>query len=138
MVKAELISGNRFDEIRTLTAKAVDLMLGFELKHVGINMPDAPAAGAAAGQLAEMFHLPVKDGSSSMFVGTQFEVLKRMFLGTHGHLAIGTHSIDRAMSYLARRGVNTKADTRNEKDGKLLSVYLDVEVGGFALHLLQL
>ena len=41
MVKAELISGGKFDEIRRLTAQAVNLMLGLELRHVGMNMPDA-------------------------------------------------------------------------------------------------
>jgi 2-dehydro-3-deoxyphosphogluconate aldolase/(4S)-4-hydroxy-2-oxoglutarate aldolase len=34
-------------------------------------------------------------------------------------------------------GVSTKPDTAKEKDGKLVAVYLDTEVAGFAIHLLQ-
>jgi 2-dehydro-3-deoxyphosphogluconate aldolase/(4S)-4-hydroxy-2-oxoglutarate aldolase len=34
-------------------------------------------------------------------------------------------------------GVGTKADTAKEKEGKLIAVYLDLEVAGFAIHLLQ-
>jgi 2-dehydro-3-deoxyphosphogluconate aldolase/(4S)-4-hydroxy-2-oxoglutarate aldolase len=138
MVKAELIAGGKFDEIQRLTAQAVNVMLGFELRHVGMNTADGGSAGAVAQQLGTLLRLPVKDGTGSLFVGSQFEVLKRMYLGTHGHLAIGTHFIDRAIAYLEARGVKTRPDTRNEKDGRLLSVYLDMEVGGFALHLLQL
>jgi 2-dehydro-3-deoxyphosphogluconate aldolase/(4S)-4-hydroxy-2-oxoglutarate aldolase len=137
MVKPELIAAGKFDDIRALTAQAVNLMLGFELRHVGINTPDADSAGAIAGQLATILRLPLKDVNSSVFVGSGFEVLKRNYLGAHGHLAIGTNFVDRALSYLAARGIGAKPETRNEKDGKLVSIYLDVEVGGFALHLLQ-
>jgi len=138
MVKAELISAGKFDEIRRLTAQAVNLMLGFELRHVGMNMPDAAAAQAAADRLNVILPFAQKDGTGSVFVGTQFEVLKRTFLGTHGHLAIGTNFIDRAIAHLESKGLRMRADTKNEKDGKLLSVYLEEEIGGFALHLLQL
>ena len=138
MVKAELISGQKFDEIRKMTVQAVNLMLGFELRHVGINMPDAAAAQAAADRLGSIVPFPQKDGTGSVFVGTQFEVLKRNFLGAHGHLAIGTHFIHRAVAHLEAKGFRMRPDTRNEKDGKLLSVYLEEEIGGFALHLLQL
>jgi 2-dehydro-3-deoxyphosphogluconate aldolase/(4S)-4-hydroxy-2-oxoglutarate aldolase len=137
MVRPELIAGGRFDDIRALTAQAVNLMLGFELRHVGINTPDPGTAGMVAGQIESLLRLPLKDGSSSIFAGTQFEVLKRNYLGTHGHLAIGTNFIDRAIAHLASRGIAIQPETRNEKEGRLLSVYLDLEIGGFALHLLQ-
>jgi 2-dehydro-3-deoxyphosphogluconate aldolase/(4S)-4-hydroxy-2-oxoglutarate aldolase len=87
--------------------------------------------------LVSAFHLPVKEGNSSVFVGGQFEVMKKTFLGVHGHLAIGTHFIDRAVAYLERRGFVMNPETRNEKDGKLVSVYLRQAIGGFAFHLLQ-
>lgn len=138
MVKADLVNGKRFDEIRALTAQAVQTMLGFELRHVGINNPDADEAAQAAKQLSNMLHLPLRDGTSSMFVGTQFELLKRVYLGRHGHIALGTNFIHRAIAHLAKRGIGTRGDTRGEKDGKLSTIYLDQEVGGFAFHLVQL
>ena len=46
-------------------------------------------------------------------------MLKRNFLGAHGHLAIGTHFIDRAIAHLEGKGFRMRPDTRNEKEGKL-------------------
>jgi 2-dehydro-3-deoxyphosphogluconate aldolase/(4S)-4-hydroxy-2-oxoglutarate aldolase len=137
MVKPELIAAGKFDEIRTLTAKAVSLMLGFELRHVGINAPDAAAAAAAAGRLQSVLGFSLADGTGSVFAGTQFEVMKSPAFGAHGHLAIGTNSIERAAAYLAARGVATKPDTRYEKDGRLHSIYIDLDIEGFAVHLVQ-
>ncbi len=138
MVKPEMISAGKFDEIRSLTERAVHLMLGFHLRHVGMNMPDLPSAADVARRLSGLLHMPVKEGESSLFVGTGFEVLKKRYLGEHGHLAIGTNFIDRAVSYLQAQGCTIRPDTRKEKDGKLASVYLEDEVGGFAMHLVQI
>ncbi len=137
MVKSELINNKQFDEIKRITSQAVTKMLGFELRHVGINNADAKVALDGASKLASILGLPVKDGNSSVFVGSQFEFLKRVYLGSQGHLAIGTNFIDRAVAYLSGVGIGIKPETRVEKDGKLATVYLDVEIGGFAIHLLQ-
>ena len=138
MVKAELINSGKFDEIKALSAKAVSTMLGFDLRHVGINCADADSSMGAANRIAEIFQLPMKAGNSSNFAGTQFEFLKQPGRGTHGHIAVSTHFIDRAVAHLARRGVKTLQDTRTEKNGKLQTVYLDLEIGGFAIHLVQI
>jgi 2-dehydro-3-deoxyphosphogluconate aldolase/(4S)-4-hydroxy-2-oxoglutarate aldolase len=63
--------------------------------------------------------------------------MKNPFLGAHGHIAIATLNINRAIAYLKGRGVGTKPETAKEKDGKLVAVYLDREISGFALHLVQ-
>ncbi len=72
-----------------------------------------------------------------MFAGTGFEVMKSKYLGAHGHIAISTNHIQRAIAYLKRQGVNTLPETAKEKDGKLKAIYLDSEISGFAVHLLQ-
>jgi 2-dehydro-3-deoxyphosphogluconate aldolase/(4S)-4-hydroxy-2-oxoglutarate aldolase len=138
MVKADLVSGKRFDEVKRLTEQAVAKMLGFQLSHMGINNPNPTEAAKGASLLSRLLQLPIKDGDSSMFVGTQFELLKRQYLGRHGHVAIGTNFIERAIAYVARKGVGVKEETKIEKSGKLATVYLDTEVGGFAIHLLQM
>ncbi|MBI5474888.1 MAG: bifunctional 4-hydroxy-2-oxoglutarate aldolase/2-dehydro-3-deoxy-phosphogluconate aldolase [Ignavibacteriae bacterium] len=138
MVKSDLINNKQFDEIKRLTSQAMMKMLGFELRHVGINNADASTAMEGASRLASLFGLAVKDGNSSVFVGTQFELLKRMYLGAHGHLAIGTNFVDRAVACLSKSGVGVKPETKVEKDGKIATVYLDIEIGGFAVHLVQL
>jgi 2-dehydro-3-deoxyphosphogluconate aldolase / (4S)-4-hydroxy-2-oxoglutarate aldolase len=138
MVNPELISAKNFAEIRRLTEDAVRLMLGFELRHVGINNNSPEEAAAGAALMSALLGWPVRDGSSSIFVGSGFEFTKKPFPGAHGHLAIGTNFARRAQAYLERRGESFRIETATEKDGKLISVYLQQEVGGFALHLLQL
>jgi 2-dehydro-3-deoxyphosphogluconate aldolase/(4S)-4-hydroxy-2-oxoglutarate aldolase len=137
MVRTDLIQSEKYDEIQNITQNAVNAMLGFELKHIGINCPDESTALSGSQQLNNIFHLPIKDGSSSVFVGSSFEFTKTPFLGPHGHIAIGTHSIKRAMYFLEQRGYKVLPDRKLEKDGKLISIYLEKEIAGFALHLLQ-
>ena len=41
MVKSDMISNKQFNEIKRLTCAAVNLMLGFDIRHIGINTPGA-------------------------------------------------------------------------------------------------
>ena len=137
IAKDAAISAGKFDEITRLAREAVLLSLGFELAHLGINEASAEKAMGGAETMARLFAFAVKDGNSSTFAGTGFEFMKSPFLGAHGHIAIATLSLPRAIAWLRRKGVGTKPETAKEKDGKVIAVYLDVEVGGFAVHLLQ-
>jgi len=137
MVRTDLIQSENFDEIRLLTQNAINTMLGFELKHIGINCPDESTALSQSRQLSDMLHMTVKEGSTSVFVGSSFEFTKKPFLGANGHIAIGTHSIRRSMYFLEQRGYKVLPDRKSEKDGKLISIYLEKEFSGFAVHLLQ-
>jgi 2-dehydro-3-deoxyphosphogluconate aldolase/(4S)-4-hydroxy-2-oxoglutarate aldolase len=138
MVKPDFVANHRFDEITALTTRAVQKMLGFSLRHVGINTSGEEEARNVAAQFANLFGFAQNDkGGGSIFVGTPFEVLKRKYLGTHGHIAIATNSVDRALAYLQRHGIGIKPETKNEENGKIKTVYLDVEVGGYAIHLVQ-
>ena len=62
--------------------------------------------------------------------------MKSPFLGAHGHIAIRTNSMVAAIADLERRGFAVDMETAKYKSGKLISVYLREEIGGFALHLL--
>jgi 2-dehydro-3-deoxyphosphogluconate aldolase/(4S)-4-hydroxy-2-oxoglutarate aldolase len=137
MVKADLISSQQFDEITKLTKEAMATMLGFEFVHLGINEETAENALSSANLFSKMFSFAIKEGNSSVFAGTSFEVMKSKYLGAHGHIAIATNSISRAIAYLKRQGINTLPDTAKEKGGKLKAIYLDTEISGFAVHLLQ-
>lgn len=137
MVRTDLIQSEQYDEIQNITQNAVNTMLGFELKHIGINCPDELTALSSSKQLSDLIHFPIKDGSSSVFVGSSFEFTKTPFLGSHGHIAIGTHSVKRAIFFLEQRGYKVLPDRKSEKDGKIISIYLDKEIAGFAMHLLQ-
>ena len=137
IAKDTLIASGKFEEITKLARESVTLAVDFQLAHIGINSPNADEATASAGTMAKLFAFAVKDGNSSTFAGTGIEFTKGPNLGTHGHIAISTSGIGRAIAYLRRQGIGTKSGTAKEKDGRMIAIYLDIEVGGFAIHLLQ-
>jgi 2-dehydro-3-deoxyphosphogluconate aldolase/(4S)-4-hydroxy-2-oxoglutarate aldolase len=138
MVKDELIKKGDFAEIERLTREAINVMLGFELAHIGINMPDADSSLTVTKKFVEMFSFPLKEGNSSNFAGTGIEVNKSIGLGKNGHIAIKTNSIPRAIAYLERNSFMVDLSTaKGPAGGPMVAVYMKEEVGGFAVHLLQ-
>jgi 2-dehydro-3-deoxyphosphogluconate aldolase / (4S)-4-hydroxy-2-oxoglutarate aldolase len=137
MVTRDLISNGSFDEIKKRTSQAVSKILGFSLRHIGINTSDAGASQTLASEIARIFKMNQRVTDGSVFVGEQFEVLKRIYLGKNGHIAISTNFIERAIDYFERNGIRTIDDTRNVVNGKLHTIYLDIDLGGFAVHLIQ-
>ena len=137
MVKPDLISSGNFEEITVLSREAVSTILGFQMVHLGINEENTESALRSADLLSRTFYFPIKEGNSSVFAGSGFEVMKKKYLGEHGHIAIATNHITRAVAYLKRKGISVLPETAKESDGKLKAIYLDLKVSGFALHLLQ-
>lgn len=138
MVTPELIEAGNFEEIKNLTRQAVEKMLGFELLHVGIHPTDTESHLEIADAFENLFGFKKNEKESAVFAGTYIEALKSKSLGSHGHLAIGTNNIDRAIYYLENKGYEVDENYKffNEK-GKLVLNYLKKEIGGFAIHLLQ-
>lgn len=134
--KADIAAGN-FEKITNLCKEAVANSLGFEVVHTGINTADAEAALSVAHQFDQVFGFGVKDGNSSVFSGSGIEVMKSMYLGANGHLAVRTNHIGRAVSYLEKQGFGVDMETAKYKNGKMIAVYLKDQIGGFAVHLLQ-
>ena len=137
MVPKDAINAKDWDKIRSLVASAVQLMLGLEIAHVGINSANEEEAMKTATMLCKMFGWPVKVGNSSIFAGTAVEVMKTPFRGTHGHIAIRTNFIERAKFFLENQGFEFDPASASVKDGQLKAIYLKDEVAGFAIHLLQ-
>jgi len=137
MVKPDLISSGNFAEITRLTKGAIATMLGFEFAHLGINEKSNELALHSANLFSQMFNFPVKEGNNSIFAASSFEVMKNKYLGKHGHIAIATNDIYRAIAYLKKKDISILPETVKEKDGKLKAIYIAQEVSGFAIHLLQ-
>ena len=137
MVSGDLIKAGNFEEIKRLTREAVNTMLGFELKHVGINATSEGEADDVAGSFEKLFGFAKKTGTSSVFAGSAIEVMKEPYLGAHGHIAIGTNYIERAIYHMELQGFEFDKETAKYKDGKLIAIYLKGELGGFAVHLVQ-
>ena len=134
--KADIAAGN-FEKITRLCREAVAASLGFELAHVGINTESGEAAMEVALAFADIFAFSVKEGSSSTFAGTGIEVMKSKYLGESGHLAVRTNHIGRAVAYLQKKGFAVNMETAKYKGRRMTAVYLEQEIGGFAVHLLQ-
>jgi len=137
MVKPNLISSGNFAEITRLTREAVSTMLGFEFAHLGINEETKDKALNSANLLSYLFNFPLEEGTNSIFIGSNFEIIKNQYLGKHGHIAITTNDIHRAIAYLKKKDISVFPKTAKEKNGKLKAIYIDQEISGFAIHLLQ-
>ena len=137
MVPGDAVKAKDWDRITALTRSAVDKMLGFELRHIGINSGSPEQALKDAKAIAMLMGWPVKEGNSSDFAGTGFECMKKPWLGTHGHIAIGCNNVARAKWHLEQRGYVFNEDSASLKNGKLNAIYLKDEIAGFAFHLVQ-
>lgn len=138
MCKADMIKAGEWEKITAMCKEAVDVMLGLELGHIGINSANPEEAAATAGMLAALLNKKNAEGNSSYFVGAkEFEIMKNPGRGTHGHIAVKCNNIDRAVYHLGLRGVEFDMDSMVNKNGKNIAVYLKGEVGGFAIHLVQ-
>ncbi len=109
-----MAEGN-FDNIAVTAKKSIDVLLGFELAHVGINMDNKEESLALTNELSDAFSIDVKEGNSSNFAGSMFEVMNTQFKGANGHIAIRTNSIDRAQYYLELRGYKADESSLVEK-----------------------
>ncbi|NLB38124.1 MAG: bifunctional 4-hydroxy-2-oxoglutarate aldolase/2-dehydro-3-deoxy-phosphogluconate aldolase [Clostridiales bacterium] len=138
MVPQSAVETKDWAKIQALASEAVDLLLGFEIVHIGVNSANEQDAKAAAERLSKLFHWPIREGQANYFVGTGVEIMKTPFLGAHGHVPIGTNSVERAQWHLEGRGFTLNEETaRKVPDGKLRFVYLAEEIAGFAFHLIQ-
>ena len=139
MVADQLIKEKKWDEITALTKNAVKKMLGLEFVHMGINNETKEEALKAAKLFELMFGLPTKETSKSYFAGEEFEFMCKKGPGTHGHIGIKTHFVDRAIAYFTRMGFEFDKDSIviDEKSGKPKFVYFKDEIAGFAIHLVQ-
>lgn len=110
--------------------------LGFTLLHLGINNPDEAAGKKTAEILCALFGFESRETPDAIFVNEQFEVMKKPWYGALGHVAIGTNDVEKAMEYLAGKGIAFDETTigRNEA-GKIRIVYFAEDIAGFRFHL---
>lgn len=138
MVNKDMVNAGDFEGIKNLTKQAVETMLGFEVKHIGINCVNENDASEVADAFAGMFGFEKKVGNSSIFAGTGLEIMKNPYLGKNGHIAVATNYINRAIYHLERRGCEFDMDTaKYDAKGNLKAIYFKGEFGGFACHLVQ-
>ncbi len=139
MVKEEYIENGEWDKITELTKKAVSIMLGFEIGHLGVNTADAAEASCVAVKFAKAFGgIETSEGNSSFWAGKIIEIMKGKGKGVNGHIAIKTNSVDRAVYHLKAQGIEfDESSALFNADGSMKVIFFKDEIAGFALHLLQ-
>lgn len=136
IVPASLINAGDWAGITKLCREAVDKMLGFTMVHVGLNCADPEEAESVADEFESAFGFTKKVGNSSVFASTYMEMMKKPFRGTHGHIAVATNSVKRAIYHLKLRGFEADPESiKYNADGVMNVAYLKHEFGGFAVHL---
>ncbi len=139
MVKESYIDNEEWDEITNLTKKSVEIMLGLEIGHIGINHENNAEAKKTANLLATLTGKPIeRETEKSMFVTNQFELMNSKGPGACGHIGVLTNNVERAIYHLGKRGItfNEESATFNS-DGTRKFIYLNDEFGGFKIHLMQ-
>ncbi len=139
MLDQSAIAEKNWYHIRVATSQAVKTMLGYELIHIGINNDSQKTAIENTKRLCELFHFPLYSKPKSLFAGKGFELMKQPGPGKHGHIGIYTPYPQRAMYHLAKKGISFIEDsiTRNKVTNQINFVYLDMELAGFAIHLIN-
>ncbi len=137
MVKQDLVESEQWEAVERLCREAVFALHGFSFAHLGINGQDEASCRTMTGVLAGLFGLKSREGAGSIFLDERIEITKMPFLGEKGHIAIHCNQVERAVAYFAAASIATRPETAKSDKGLLKSIYLDLELGGFALHLLR-
>ena len=105
---------------------------------LGINCADEAEADRTVRTLCALFGFTYQMGNSSIVAMPAVECTKQPYLGTHGHIAIGVNSVDRAVYHLGLQGAAFDEATRKtDAKGRTKAIYLQGEFGGFAIHLVK-
>jgi 2-dehydro-3-deoxyphosphogluconate aldolase/(4S)-4-hydroxy-2-oxoglutarate aldolase len=135
--KSSDIDSENFEVITAKTKEAIRALLGFRLAHVGINGTTRQETTENARRLAAAFDFGLRYGSSSVFPSEELEFLYKPGRGTHGHIGIKTNSIPRALHYLEQRGFKADPASFKHRGDTLVLAYLQEEISGFAIHLIN-
>ena len=89
--------------------------------------------------LCDLFGFKYYKKPKSHFAGRGFEVLNTVGKGKNGHMGIYTPYPQRALYHLNKKGVHVIEETitRNKKTNLINFAYLDIEIAGFAVHLIN-
>ena len=80
----------------------------------------------------------MKVGNSSTFAGKAMEFMYSGTYGDIGHLGFFTNSACRARAYFRRRGIGILEESiRRDENGRMWFFYLEQELFGFALHVVN-
>ena len=109
------------------------------MQHIGINCADKDEAIGVVTLFSQIFDLELRtQKKGSPFAGTCIEAMAGNGPGTHGHIAFYTPDMDAAISYLEEKGIAVNhASAKRRDDGSIYVIYLQEEIAGFAIQLIN-
>ena len=138
VARAGMIDKEDWDTVTQTCRQAIQAGLGFEFAHLGVNCGTAESARDCADFLCANFDQTAREGNSSIFIDERIELMKKPFFGKNGHIGFYTNSVERAVYQLELRGNKVLTQSvRTDAKGRMLSAYLQSEVGGFAVHVVR-
>ncbi len=112
-------------------------LMGFKVLHVGINANGEDDAWKLAETFKQKMGFLPEDKGLGIFASPLIEIMKQDGPGTKGHIAVGCRNLEESVKYLESRGmaVDKVLTKKYDPEGKARVVYLEGEIGGFAIHL---
>lgn len=137
MVKPDLIKAGKFDEIEQISRQAVKKMLDVRLVHIGINTAEG-SSKETADAFAALLNGEIRETSKGYFATDMIEIMARNHKGSHGHIAIGVSSVERAMHYYESIGYAFDPETiQYDENHEAKFAYFRDEMAGFGIHLIN-
>ena len=111
----------------------------FTMQHIGVNCGDRDEAVRTVTLFSQIFDLELRtEKKGSPFAGTCVEAMAGNGPGTHGHIAFYTPDMEATISYLEKKGVAVnQASAKRREDGSIYVIYLQDEIAGFAIQLIN-
>ena len=106
--------------------------------HIGINHENEEHAHKDADILENAFGMSRRQGHGYVFMDKTVELRESKFYGECGHIAFSVIDVEQALEQLKEKEITPiEASIVKNADGKIVSVYLDVDINGFAIHLVK-
>lgn len=137
MVKKELIASGAFDKIKKLTSRSVSDMLGFEVKAVNSNKADYKNAQKVLKKLTSLLHFVKVRKTDINPIRGRTDKLEDNTYGKNGRITLETNFMEKALYFLKQNGINTISDKKKTKDKRIQTVYLDIDIDGYSIGLIQ-
>ncbi len=137
MVRPDMVEAGDWAGIERLCREAVNALHGFAFAHLGVNGASEEEARDRARLFSELFGIAPKEGASSIFAGDSIELTKSPFPGARGHIGLRCNDVERALARLESAGIRSRPETAKSDKGRLKAIYLELEIGGFAIHLVR-
>lgn len=135
MATADQVKNRDFEGITAACKRCMDISLGFELAHVGVNASGEDDAASSAETVSDIFRLSPRYMNSAVFAGVAVEFVKSGGLGEKGHIGFKTNSVKRAIAYFEKKGIKLNENSiKRNAAGEITCIYLEDEFNGFAYH----